>query len=232
MGGKSAISTVMDLVGHCQSFDLSHLEVVPRKDLPDLEPFFYGALVKNRRRPHRKGRSFSFKTPDAWLGTPGVRPRYDDLIFHRHPRDTEEAKRIVGVGHQVFDQALLQAMEDDGVLALFRESVYPLAVFQIQDAVTSGAGHLRQVVAGVTESDARTLNLLRDGQVLELLNRHKPGQVDGEKETRPTLSESMLVWLEQAREYMIRNVEALRLPFRKSLVNDLALFWPESSHSE
>ena len=231
LGGNSAISTVTDLVGHCQSFDLSQLKAVPRKDLPDLEPFFYGALAKNRRRPHRKGGSFSFKTPNVWLGAPGVRPRYDGLIFHRHPRDTEEAKRIVGVGHQVFDQALFQAMEDDGVLALFRESAYPLVIFQIQDAVTSDVGHLRQVVAGVAEDDTGALNLLRDGQVLDLLNRRKPGQADGEKATRPTLSDSMLVWLKQAREYMIRNVEILRLPFRKSLVNDLALFWPESSNS-
>ena len=83
LGGKSAIATVTDLVGHCQSFDLSQLEDVPRKDLPDLVPFFYGSLVKHRRRPDREEGSFSFKTPDAWLGFPGVRPRYEDLIFHR-----------------------------------------------------------------------------------------------------------------------------------------------------
>ena len=142
LGGKSAIATVTDLVGHCQGFDLSQLEDVPRKDLPDLMPFFYGALVKNRRRPDREGGSFSFKTPDAWLGAPGVRARYEDLIFHRHPRDAEEAKRIVGVGHQVFDQALFQAAEVEGGLALFRETARALAVFQVQDAVTSRAGPL------------------------------------------------------------------------------------------
>ena len=32
---------------------------------------------------------------------------------------------------------------------------------------------------------------------------------------------------EQARVYAIRNVESLRLPFRKPLLDDLALFWPE-----
>ena len=54
LGGKSAIETVKDLVGHCQSFDLSQLEDVPKMDLPDLENFFYGSLVKNRRRPDRR----------------------------------------------------------------------------------------------------------------------------------------------------------------------------------
>ena len=232
LGGKSAIATVTDLVGHCQSFDLSQLEDVPRKDLPDLVPFFYGALVKNRRRPDREGGSFSFKTPDAWLSAPGVRPRYEDLIFHRHPRDAEEARRIVGVGHQVFDQALSQAAEVEGGLALFREATHPLAVFQVQDAVTSRAGHLRQVVVGVTADDSGELVLLRDEQVLDQLNQHKPGRVEGGGAVRPISSESMLAWLERAREYAAHKVGELRLPFQKSLANDLALFWPENGNCE
>lgn len=40
LGGQSAINIVLDLVGHCQSFDLTQLDEVPRKDLPDLTPFF------------------------------------------------------------------------------------------------------------------------------------------------------------------------------------------------
>ena len=232
LGGKSAIATVTDLVGHCQSFDLSQLEDVPRKDLQDLMPFFYGALVKNRRRPDREGGSFSFKTPDAWLGAPGVRLRYKDLIFHRHPRDAEEAKRIVGVGHQVFDQALFQAAEVEGGLALFRETARALAVFQVQDAVTSRAGHLRQVVVGVAADDSGGLVLLRDEQVLDQLNQRKPGRVEGDGAVRPTSSESMLAWLERAREHAAHKVGDLRLPFQKPLLNDLALFWPESGNCE
>ena len=80
LDGQSAIAAVTDLVGHCQSFDLSRLEDVPRKDLLDLVSFFRGALGKNRRRPDREGGAFSFKTPDAWLGGPGVRQRYEDIM--------------------------------------------------------------------------------------------------------------------------------------------------------
>ena len=227
LGGRSAIETVTDLVGHCQSFDLSQLEDVPRKDLPDLEPFFYGSLAKNRRRPDRAGGSFSFNTPDAWLGPPGVRRRYEDLIFHRHPRDTEEAKRIVGVGHQVFNQALSHAADVEGGLALCREATHPLAVFQVQDAVTSRPGHLRQVVVGVTGRDASGLTLLRDEQLLDQLNQHKPGQGDGDRADQAISSELMLTWLNEARDHALQEVHGLRLPFQKFLVNDLALFWPE-----
>ena len=231
LGGQSAIATVTDLVGHCQGFDLSQLDDVPRKDLPDLIPFFYGALVKNRRRPEREEGSFSFRTPDEWLGAPGIRPRYQDLIFHRHPRDAEEAKRIVGVGHQVFDQALSQAAEVEGGLTMFREAAHPLAVFQVLDAVTSRAGHLRQVVVGVTEDDLGGLVLLRDEQVLGQLNQRKPGRIERDGVDLPTSSDSMLAWLERAREHATHKVGDLRLPFPRPLLNDLALFWSESGSS-
>ena len=232
LGGQSAIAAVTDLVGHCQSFDLSRLEDVPRKDLPDLVSFFRGALGKNRRRPDREGGAFSFKTPDAWLGGPGVRQRYEDLIFHRHPRDAEEAKRIVGVGHQVFDRALSQAADMEGGLALFREATHPLAVFHIQDAVTSSAGHVRQVVVGVTEGDAGALVLLRDEQVLDQLNQRKSGRLNGDRTVQPISNELMLTWLNKAREYASQEIHVLRLPFQKTLVNDLALFWPDKSDIE
>ena len=231
LGGRSAIAAVTDLVGHCQSFDLSQLDDVPRKDLPDLEPFFYGALLKNRRRPDREGGSFSFRTPDAWLGAPGVRPRYNDLIFHRHPRDVEESRRIVGVGHRAFDQALSQALDREGALTLFRESVHPLAVFQVQDAVTSRTGYLRQVIVGVTADDCGALLLLRDEQVLDLLNRRRPGQTEADGAARSTSIDPMSAWLKQAREHAARKMDGLRLPFRKPLLSDLALFWPEDGAS-
>ncbi len=227
LGGQSAIATVTDLLGHCQSFDLSQLDDVPRKDLPDLVNFFYGALLRNRRRPDRKGGAFSFRTPNAWLGTPGVQPHYNGLIFHRHPRDAEESKRIVGVGHQVFDQALLQAAAEEGGLAPYRESANPLALFHVQDAVTSRAGHLRQVVVGVAMDNAGALILLRDDQVLDVLNRRNPGQAEADGSTRPGVGQSMLAWLESARDHALRNMGGLRLPFQKPLLSDLALFWPE-----
>ena len=227
LGGRSAIETVTDLVGHCQSFDLSQLEDVPRKDLPDLEPFFYGSLVKNHRRPDRARGSFSFNTPDAWLGPPGVRRRYEDLIFRRQSHDTEEAKRIVGVGHQVFDQALSHAVAAEGGLAGDRETTHPLAVFQVQDAVTSSPGHLRQVVVGVTDRDTSELLLLRDEQLLDRLNQYKPIRWDGDRRDQSISSEVMLTWLNKARDHASQGVRGLRLPFQKILVTDLALFWPE-----
>ena len=99
---------------------------------------------------------------------------------------------------------------------------------RIQDAVTGGEGHLRQVVVEVGEGQAGALELLRDEQVLELLNRRKPGHSDADRSPPPHSVDSILAWLEQARVYAIRNVDSLRLPFRKPLLDDLALFPPVS----
>jgi ERCC4-related helicase len=228
LGGKSAISTVLDLVGHCQSFDLSQLDEVPRKDLPDLIPFFHGMLTHNRRRPDRDDRVFSFKTPEQWMKSPGIRSRYEGLIFHRNPRDNDEAKKIVGVGYQLFDMALNQANELEGALAISKDFTHPLAVFRLLDAVTSQRGQIRQIIAGVTKDDNGALVLLRDEQILEALNQVKSGGTQlQEGRTSYPKKQTIAQWLEQAKDYLFKSTETLRLPFRKTMVSDLALFWPE-----
>ena len=230
LGGRDAISTVLDLVGHCQSFDLSQLDDVPHKDLQDLIPFFYGMLVRNRRRPDREDGVFSFKTPEAWLTSPGIRSRYEGLIFHRNPCDKEEAKRIVGVGHQLFDQSLRQAETFEGSLALVKDFHRPLAVFRFVDAVTSQSGQVRQVIAGVTANDAGELALVIDEQVLEILNQRKVGQTDPETGSISETSEALTGWLDAARQYALAAMDRLQLPFRKPLMSDLVLFWPDKAN--
>ena len=232
LGGQSAITTVLDLVGHCQSFDLSQLADVPRKDLPDLIPFFHGMLVRNRRRPEQEDGVFSFKTPEVWLTSPGIRTRYEGLIFHRNPHDPEEAKRIVGVGHQLFDQALHQAEESEGSLALVKGLSSPLAVFRFVDAVTSQSRQVRQVIAGVTANPAGEMALLSDEHVLEILNQHKFGPAEPASDATRRSPEALTRWLDAARQYIFAAVDRLRLPFRKPLMSGLILLWPDRADSE
>lgn len=232
LGGRSAISTVLNLVGHCQSFDLSQLDDVPRKDLPDLIPFFHGMLVRNHRRPERDDGVFSFKTPDEWLTSPGIRTRYEGLIFRRSPRDNEEAKRIVGVGHQLFDRALSQAGDWEGSLTRLKDLRSPLAVFQFQDAVTGQSGQVRQVVAGVTMRGEDGMVLLRDEEVLDILNQRKLGQVDPDATASSLADEMLSRWLQDARQHALAALDCLRLPFVQPLISDLALFWPETTRCD
>ena len=88
------------------------------------------------------------------------------------------------------------------------------------------------MAVGVAANDAGALVLLRDEQILELLNLRKPGQAEVSGAVRPLPGDEMSVWLEVAREYAVRNVVLLRLPFLKPLVSALTLFWPESDISE
>ncbi len=231
LGGRSAISTVVDLVGHCQSFDLSQLADVPRKDLPDLIPFFHGMLVRNRRRPERDDGVFSFKTPEAWLTSPGIRLRYEGLIFHRNPRDNDEAKRIVGVGHQLFDQALRQAEEWEGSLALVKGLLSPVAVFRFIDAVTSQSGQVRQVITGVKTDDNGELALIFDEQVLEILNQRKASPMEPDTVSISKSSEVLTHWLDAARQHALASMDKLQLPFIKPLISDLILLWPDKADS-
>lgn len=225
LGGHSALDTVQDLVGHCQSFDLSQLDDVPRKDLPDLIPFFKGMLAYNRRRPEINDAVFTFRTPEAWLDAPGVRNRYEGLIFHRNPRDHDESKRIVGVGHQAFDKALAQAKGlPDGFTVIEGLSV-PLAVFQFQDAVTSQSGHVRQVLAGAMQGDTGDLTLLQDEEVLELLNHWRP-EVRLPDLNVAEFRDSAYAWLSAAKRYASDRADQFNLPFIKPLINDVAVFWP------
>ncbi len=229
LGGREAISTVLDLIGHCQSFDLSQLEDVPRKDLPDLIPFFHGMLVKNKRRPDRSDGIFSFRTPEEWQNSPGIRSRYEGLIFHRNPKDKEEAKRIVGVGHQVFDQAMAQADAWEGSLAQLKDLKQPLAVFRFLDAVTGHKGHVRQVVAGITLEENGAMKLIKDEDVLGILNLHKVIQTEIEPGATNHAPEELIKWLDDARLFALKAVDDLRLPFRKPLINDLILLWPSTT---
>ncbi len=231
LGGRSAISTVVDLVGHCQSFDLSQLADVPRKDLPDLIPFFHGMLVRNRRRPERDDGVFSFKTPEAWLTSPGIRSRYEGLIFHRNPRDNDEAKRIVGVGHQLFDQALRQAEEWEGSLALVKGLLSPVAVFRFIDAVTSQSGQVRQVITGVKIDENGELALIFDEQVLEILNQRKASPMEPDTVSVSKSSEVLTHWLDAARQHALASMDKLQLPFIKPLISELILLWPDKADS-
>ncbi len=228
LGGKSAIQAVIEMFGHCQSFDLTQLNDVPKADLPDLEKFFYWALHKNHRRPDRSDGSYSFETPEEWRKSPGVRRRYNNLKFHRQTRNTEKVDHIVGVGHQVFDQALSQATDIDSGLTLLRDATYPLAVFSIQDAVTSRSGHLRKIAVGVTDGNDGSHSLLRDMHLLNYLNRIQPLRKEFIQPNTSVSSDVMLKWLETARDYVNQEIHTLRLPFKTVLLNDLALFWPEN----
>lgn len=223
-GGQSAIETVQTLVGNCQSFDLSGLDDVPPKDLPDLLPFFLAMLTLNGRRPEVDNQQVSFKTPEAWLRTPGVRQRYEKLVFDRQVTGREAAERVVGVGHQVFDQALKQAIDFPARVAAVPNLEAPLAVFSIYDKVTDRGGQVRSLLIGV-EGHQDQLRILKDWEILDRLN---PLSRASPKEPRSLAQSGEIIksWVHNARIAARERSSALNLSFRVPELSDFVVLWP------
>lgn len=168
-GGEDIVSAVKSLVGNAQGFDLSGLKDVPPIDLPDLEPFFAGMLSYNKRRPNVDDGKYTFKTPDEWLNTPGVRHRYESLLFERNVKGSDAAQRIIGVGHQVMTQALLQAESFSATMAVLPGLNSPIVVFSIQDSLTDEGGQIRQVITSVSLKGSKPA-LMKDWELIQILN--------------------------------------------------------------
>jgi hypothetical protein len=171
-GGREAIDTVKNLVGHAQSFDLSGLESVPKVDLPDLEPFFLAMLRYNKRRPiaNPDELGLSFSTPDAWRTTPAISRKYENMVFDRQVQGKDASGRILGVGHPLMDRALHQAMDFTSNLAVLPDLQKTLFLFEVFDRVTSGGGQIRRVLVGVETQKGEPFRLVRDEEILKTLN--------------------------------------------------------------
>lgn len=74
--------------------------------------------------------------------------------------------------------------------------------------------------------------LVRDEDVLAMLNQRKVGALDPELQSSAALAAALSSWLNDARKHVLATFKALRLPFLKPLVDDLALFWPEKAEYE
>ena len=171
MGGEDAVRVVQDLLGHAQHFDFAQVSNrVPKLDLPDLAPFFRLALRQNRRQLTETAGLMSFKTPESWQRTAGVRPRYDDVHFERKPLSPKKGT-ILGVGSRLFDAALEQACQIPDTYAAVNDSPETrlLLVFRCYDRITGNLTQPKAIICGVIR-EAGPIRILKDWQVLQMLN--------------------------------------------------------------
>lgn len=171
MGGEDAVRVVQDLLGHAQHFDFAQVsERGPKLDLPDLAPFFRLALRYNRRQVTETDGMLTFKTPEAWQRTPGIKPRYEDAHFDRR-RPSPKKGTILGVGSRVFDAALGQACQltDSYAASHHGESSGLLLVYRTYDRITGNPAQPKSIVLGILHEGGE-FRMLKDWQVLESLN--------------------------------------------------------------
>ncbi len=222
LGDKDAISTVNSLVGNAQGFDLSGLKDVPAVDLPDLSPFFASMLAYNKRRPHIENGQYTFKTPDEWLNTPAVKRRYESLIFERNVKERGIAQRVVGVGHQVLDQALDQADSFAGAMSVINDLEYSIAVFSVQDSRTDEGGQVRQVIVAARVKDGMAI-LMKDWELIQILNpflKLLPREAVSTEQNVAKRREMMGLALIEVND----KLPTLNLPFKQPRVTSFQLF--------
>lgn len=229
-GGKDAVDTVKELIGHAARFDFRQASSrIPRSDLPALQPFFRAMLALNGRQAREDERGLSFKTPDSWLDDPGVRQAYDGMIFERSDRSRDAVQRIIGVGHRAFDQALGQAQRlTASVTALpAGDLAQPLIVFSISDQVTTEETAIRMSIIGV-ELQTDSPRILQDWELLETLNNLLTAR--GPRRLRASASpkDRGLVAAEVLRAQAEAEgaISALDLPFKVPSISPLAVLWP------
>lgn len=226
-GGQPAIDTVKNLIGHASRFDLSGLDEVPKVDLPELRPFFENMLTLSRRRVVRKEEEFSFKTPDEWLNEPGIRQRYEGMVFLRTSLGGRSAEKVIGVGHKVFDKALRLASEYPVSLACTKDIQCPLAVFHVYDRITDQSSRIRQAVVGA-ECDglgqSRDWKTLRDWEVLKRLNKLK--QPEKQRENSIFEGRELDGLMDEARNCVLEQMGSFNLPFKFPELKAVALICP------
>lgn len=234
-GGQDAIAAVRSIFGDVARFDFGQISpLLPRVDLPDLVPFFKGALALHGRQVDvGLDGSLSFLTPRVWQNMDlAVAERYEGLMFDRD-RSAAKDRDIAGVGHRVVNAAIRTVESSDVALAMLKGLEAPVALFLVRDSVTDQAGSVRRVLVGVKHEGGEQ-RLMLDWELIKELSQHvdrprlpalaETGDIRGQ-------SKEAVEFIEQARRTLLAGLARLSLPFRVPSVEDAALFWPVKADS-
>jgi len=143
---------------------------LPKVDLPDLEKFFTQTVSRHGRRIFRRDEGLEIKTPDEWKARSyALRDKYEGLVFDRSLRGTNAASRVLGVGHLLFDIALVEARNFPASFACVDGLTAPLLIVTVEDEVTGTGALVHRLIFGVTEKEGKAA-VLRDWELLQVLN--------------------------------------------------------------
>ncbi len=225
-GGEDAVGMVRSLFGNVARFDFGEVAgQIPRVDLPDLVPFFKAIFAVLGKRPNQvDDLRLSFKTPQQWMDDFAIAERYE-LLFAREPRP-REGEDIAGVGLRVVDRALRAAIDAPDALAAMGELDGPLVVFALRDRITGSEGAVRKVVVGLQHEEETGWKLLRDWEVLKLLNPAADKPRSTVFDADPTDKLDALKLLSEAKQALESCVDRLDLPFQLPVIERLACLLP------
>ncbi len=230
-GGEDVLDTVKKIVGNSSRFDYREVsDKIPRIDLPALQPFLEGMLTFNGRRVFKEEDGISFKTPEEWLVNPGVKTSYENMVFDRNLRGQDAARRVLGVGHKVVDQAIKQALDGTASVATIPmgKLKQPLVVFRLFDSVTSERTSIRNKIVGIFfDTKANELRILHDWELLQELNGLYGGkEIKADSSMRlPDITEIEKV-VKAGQEKINNLIIELDVPFKRPTVELYSILWP------
>jgi len=154
------------------------------------------------------------------------------MIFDRKLKSRDAAKRVLGIGHKVIDQALQQALLFQTSVTTIPEDVlkHPLITFEIRDRVTTEEGAIKKVAAAVEIPSEKEgpHNTLKDWELLTLLNHISDGRNVRRIQTalRPDNVSQIKEIIEKAQKIIEKSYDDFDLPFKYPVSELMAVLWP------
>ena len=225
-GGEDAVGIVRSLFGNVARFDFGEVaDQIPKVDLPDLVPFFKSVFAMLGKRPHQVDDvHLSFKTPLQWMDDFTIAERYE-LVFAREPR-LREGEDVAGVGLRIVDRALCTAVDATDALAAMGELDGELAVFALRDRITGTGGAVRKVIVGMQRCEGAQWRLLRDWQLLDLLNPTADKPRSSVFDVRPKGEVDVPSFLVEAERELGSRLMEIDLPFQLPVIECIACLLP------
>ena len=226
-GGEDAVRTVGSLIGNVARFDFGEAaDQIPKVDLPDLIPFFKSLFAMLGRRPSRVDSvRLGFQTPQEWAKSDFTIAEHYELLFARepYPRVGED---VAGVGLRVVDRALRMATDTTEALAAMGDLAGPLVVFALRDRITGSEGTVRKIVVGLQRNEDASWSVLRDWEVLKLLNLAADRPRSTVFDVKPTRQVDVAALLSEATRHLESRLDELDLPFQLTEIEQLACVVP------
>lgn len=226
-GGEDAVKTVASMFGNVARFDFGEAAAqIPKVDLPDLIPFFKSLCAMLRRRPTRiDDVRLEFHTPQEWTKDDFTIADHYALLFARESRP-REGEDIAGIGLRVVDRALRAAVDASESLAAMRGLAGPLVVFALRDRITGSERTVRKTVVGMQRAHDGAWGLLRDWEVLKLLNPAADRPRSTVFDAKPSGQVGVAALLTEAEQHLEARLDDLDLPFQLPVMEHLACLIP------
>ena len=226
-GGEDAVRTVGSLIGNVARFDFGEAAAqIPKVDLPDLIPFFKSLFAMLGKRPTQiDSVRLAFQAPQEWVRNDFTIADHYELLFSRKSQP-EEREDIAGVGLRVVDRALRTATDATESLAALGDLSGPLVIFALRDRITGSEGTVRKVVVGLQHNESTSWRLLRDWEVLKLLNPAADKPRSFVFDTKPTGQVDVGALLSEATRHLESRLDEMELPFRLPVMEQIACLVP------